>query len=174
MKNTIKTILPVSVLVMTFTFMGCKKDKYQLKRDYQPAGNYQPAGDYGNTTIQSKVFDNIETLVWVQANSDYEDTLKYPEITQSILDKGSVLVYLQWKKDTTTWWTLPYSETSAHIQVAYSVGYVRICSNVALGGVGSGALKFRVVLLTPAKRMANPRVNFNNYSEVKKAFNLKD
>ena len=94
--------------------------------------------------------------------------------TDPLLLTGVIFGQLGAKKDTTTWWTLPYSETSAHIQVAYSVGYVRICSNVALGGVGSGALKFRVVLLTPAKRMANPRVNFNNYSEVKKAFNLKD
>jgi hypothetical protein len=170
MKNTIKTILASALLVMTFTIFGCrKKDDDGM---YQPIGNYQPAGDYGNTTIQSKVFDNYETFQFVIANNDYEDTLKYPAITQSVLDKGSVMVYMQLKTDTTTWWTLPYSNSAAHFQIAYSVGMVRVCCDVNPGFANT--LKFRVVLLSPTIRMANPTVNFNKYSEVKKVFNLKD
>jgi hypothetical protein len=174
MKNTIKTILAVSVLVMTLPFIGCKKEKYQLKGDYQTAGNYQPAGNYGNTIIESKIFDDFEELKWVQANLQYEDTLKYPAITQSVLDKGSVIVYMKLSNDSTTWYTLPFtSSPGVVLQPALNLGMVRICCNKSLSS-GSIKMKFRVVIFAAANRAANPKVNFNNYLEVKKTFNLID
>jgi len=169
MKNTIKTILFLTVLVMTFTFCACKKHDHSM---LQPKGDYEPAGDFGNTNIQSKIFDNNETFQWVLANGDWEDTLKYPALTQTILDKGSVLVYMQWSNDSTSWLTLPYSNPAAHFQVASSVGRVRICCDSNPNG--SIKFKFKVVLLSPAARMAYPNVNFNDYSAVKRTFNLQD
>lgn len=94
-----------------------------------------------------------------------------PAITQDIVDKGVVLVYVR-NTSTTSWFALPFSEAGTTISLAaFRVGFIDIKSNVAVSG-----LDFRVVVLAGTSittlMVSHPGINIYNYNQLAKALNL--
>ena len=85
--------------------------------------------------------------------------LEIPEITQSIIDSGSVMVYFE--GDTGEWWQLPFSvpidETDSNINVdylymyesMYKLGslYFHKSSSTAMNWTSTGSFKIKVVII---------------------------
>ncbi|MFH0893729.1 MAG: hypothetical protein V2A54_04775 [Bacteroidota bacterium] len=178
MKKMNFKIAAFAALAIALLVGGCKKDDdsmYQLKGDYQPKGNYQPAGNYGNANIVSNQF----TVTWTLSAPAYYCTIYDGNITQSIVDNGSVEVYMS--NGSGGWIALPYTMpmSSTYASTYTPVHY--------LGGVtvwkydtdytqasDPGTTTFKVVCVSYAGKIANPNLNWNDYNEVKNAFNLKD
>lgn len=94
-----------------------------------------------------------------------------PAITQDIVDKGVVLVYVR-NTSTTSWFALPFNEAGTTISLAaFRVGFIDIKSSVAASG-----LDFRVVVLAGTNlttlMVAHPGVNINNYDQLAKVLNI--
>jgi hypothetical protein len=172
MKKTIKTITTVIAglaLTLGLTLTSCQKG------ETGPAG---PAGTNGTNGNANVVSSSITTSAWSYVSPSWEMTFTYPAITQNILDKGAVLVYVQ---SGTNYYQLPYT---LYPQNTYSRTYTFVHY---LGGLkvfvtdsdltqpsNPGSLTFKVVVIAASQIDENPNVNYDNYEEVKKAFNLKD
>jgi hypothetical protein len=96
-----------------------------------------------------------------------------PAITQSIVDQGTVMVYVRNTGTTTGWYPLPYSQGSSTISLYdFKVGQVDLQANY---GQAAG-LDFRIIVISGTAvtqlNFANPHLNFNNYDQVAAALNL--
>ena len=149
-------IYPLIALIIAFS--GCAKD-----------GKTGPAGANGNANVQSSTFTN-QGFAYVSANNDYEINMSVAAITQTVLDRGSMMVYLQAASATNGWVALPASIAGVELNVAFYLGSAQVVSTVA----SSGLFNLRVVVIPPSARIKNPNVNWKNYEEVKEIFNLKD
>ena len=155
---------------------SCQKDKYQ------PKGDYQPAGDYGNGTI---TYSNTVNLTgWT---SDYDDGTNFTfhidvlwsSITSWVKDNGIVMVYA---KSGAEWVALPANFSGSGYSISYNfsfdVGKVTIEASgydtPSPNTVDFDGTLVRIVVISEAGKLANPNVNYNDYNEVKRIFNLKD
>ncbi|HWZ05272.1 MAG TPA: hypothetical protein VNX40_16755, partial [Mucilaginibacter sp.] len=99
--------------------------------------------------------------------------LSIPAITQDIVDEGTVLVYLRNTGSSGSWYSVPYSEAGNTIDLSdFGVGYVDLKANFTL----ANAFDFRIVVISGSGltnlNVANPHLNFKNFSEVSKALRL--
>jgi hypothetical protein len=100
-------------------------------------------------------------------------TFSVPAITQSIVDQGSVMVYVRNTGTTLGWYPLPYSESGNTISLSdFVVGAIDLKANFTQ----TNAFDFRIVVISGTGltqiNVANPHLNFNNYSEVAAALHL--
>lgn len=152
----------MTLVLCLLVVVSCKKDDDSA---YQPKGNYP--------TIYTKQF----TVTWTQNAPGYYCLLTDANITQDVVDKGDVVVYLS--NDNGGWIALPITMpiTSTYATTLTPVHY--------LGGItvwaydtdmqqtaDPGPTTFKVVIISAVARLANPTLNVNNYEEVKKMFNL--
>ena len=160
-------------LVITLFFIGGLLTINSCKKDDDSA--YQLKGNYGNANIYSSQY----TVTWtINAPAYYCDISDY-NITQAVLDYGSVQVYMSTGTD--GWIALPYtipisSSYSTTYIFAHYLGSVRVVkSDTDYTQTGNpGTTTFKIVCISASGRKANPNVNLRNYEEVKKAFNLVD
>jgi len=169
MKKTIKTITSVIAglaLTLGLTLTSCKK------------GDTGPAGKDGKDGNANVVSSSITSSNWSYVGNSWEITFTYPAITQDIVDRGAVLVYLQvsggYNQLPLTLY--PSSSYSRTYEVAYSTGIVKIfCTDSDLTQpTNPGSQKFKIVVISASQRNANPNVNYDDYTEVKKVFKIKD
>jgi len=147
-------------------FTGCKK------------GDTGPAGANGTNGNANVVSSSLTTSAWTYVSPSWEMTFTYPAITQNILDNGAVLVYVQ---QGSNYYQLPYtfypaSTYSRTYTFVHYLGGMKVFvtdSDLTMPS-NPGSLTFKVVVIAASQRMANPNVNYDNYNEVKKAFDLKD
>jgi hypothetical protein len=97
-----------------------------------------------------------------------------PAITADIVNDGIVLVYIRPTGNTTSWYSLPYSEAGTNISLSdYGVGYVDIKSSISETGID-----FRFVVIAgtslTALQLSHPGVNVSDYNSVKAALNLRN
>ncbi len=162
-------------LSMTFLFASCGKDGKD--------GAVGPQGPAGNANVSSTTI-NVAATDWVTQGSGpadrwYSAYLSVPSITQAVLDRGLVMVY--WNLWTTEYVALPHLATfqnlgdSRHFTPFHYVGGVRIeVVNIDRTRASRpDAAKFKVVVI-PAGLRKMPKVDWNNYAEVAKTFNLPD
>ena len=156
-------------LVCGLLFTGCKKG------DTGPAG---PAGTNGTNGNANVVSSSITSSNWVYSSPSWGISFTYPAITQDIIDKGAVLVYLKVgsaynQLPLTIYQSATYSST---YEVSTIVGGLTIFATDSdlTQPNNPGSKTFKIVVIAASQRMANPNVNYGNYNEVKKAFNLKD
>jgi hypothetical protein len=142
------------------TLNSCKKDD---------DSGFQPKGNYGNANVQGTIFYN-QGFAYVSEDGYYEINLNVPALTQKVLDGGAVEVYMQAATDNGGWITLPATVGSMPIVVIYALNQVVLMDNTA----STGLFNIKVVIISSAARKANPNVNWNNYNEVKKVFNLSE
>ncbi|MDP9081401.1 MAG: hypothetical protein M3O71_28650 [Bacteroidota bacterium] len=96
-----------------------------------------------------------------------------PAITQSIVDNGTVLVYLRNTGSSTGWFAIPYAEAGHTIDFNdYGVGYIDLKANFTQ----AAGIDFRVVVIPGTSvtvlNATNPNLNIRNFSEVAKALHL--
>ena len=169
MKKSITIILGAAVLMADFG--ACKKDEYQPKGDYQPKGNYGNANVIsGTVTISNWTYDG--------ANKEYTATVIDNDITQKVVDAGTVMVYVY---DGGVNIALPvtiYPSSSYSSTVYFAYGLQQVIISVQDSDLtqpnNPGTLTFRIVKVAPAAMQAHPEVDYKNYAEVKNAFGLQD
>lgn len=177
MKSILKAVGLLILASGLFFMSSCRKDKYQ------PKGYYQPAGDYGNTAINSFTFlpDNWMIDDTTGNNFQYVTFKDWSGITQSVIDNGAVMAYIG---NGTAWIALPVTTADSKFgtlsfSYIYSQGSITILLhgydlNVETTPNDFSGLKFKIVTITGVGLGANPELDYTNYTEVKKAFNLKD
>jgi len=168
-QKTMTVVFAGLALTLGLTLTSCKKG------DTGPAGTAGTNGTNGNANVVSS---SLTTSAWTYVSPSWEMTFTYPAITQSILDKGAVLVYV---KSGNNYYQLPFTFYPA---ATYSQSYevetylgglkVYVTDSDLTQPTNPGSLTFKVVVIAASQRLANPNVNYDNYDDVKKAFNLQD
>jgi hypothetical protein len=170
MKTTTKFLYVATILALFISLYACKG----------PAGDVGPAGPAGATGATgatgpagSSGAIYSEWITPTFSSTTFSATLTAPKLTQEILDRGAVHVYI---KGTSLIFPLPYTDIDSlgrvpfHLDFAAGVGRIVIFTTAPVSG-----LPFRYVLIPgsiPAGRRA--AIDFNNYEAVKKEFDLKD
>lgn len=152
------------MIASVLTTFSCKKG------DPGPQGLPGTNGKDGNANVQSFSFT---TSAWILVGSYWYYDYNLPSGTNM---NGGVFMYLQ---SGTTYAALPLTVNDEEYLYSYdtSAGQVEADVQSASGSTAisnPGFLGFKIVIIPPAQRLANPNVNYKNYEEVKAAFNLKD
>jgi hypothetical protein len=105
-------ILTVLFAVFSLYFASCAKDG-----EIGPAGNDGTNGKDGNANVTTTIGTNLVWQDWSGASKVRAVTISVPSITQSIIDKGAVMVYSS--NDKTVWIPLPmnYGDISKYYQI---------------------------------------------------------
>ena len=165
MKKTI--VLVFIVIAVMLTSNGCKKPKDGATGPQGPAGTNGNANVIGSTLYtDSGSWRPIST--W-----GFSTEFTLGAITQAVVDKGVVMVY---EELGTGWMALPYTYGIVSRSFSFDVGTIkiRIINTDLSNATNPGAIGYRFVVITSSNRIAHPNVNYKNYEEVKKTFNLQD
>ena len=164
-----KTIL-TSLTVLVIIFSGCTKE-----------GPQGPVGPQGNANVSSETF-TVTPAQWFlsdtvpgQANHILYVDFAIAAITQSIIDKGAVIVYSRKTNDLIP---LPFSYQSTTTQVYYTddvyPGGAEV--QVQLGNFNTPTISsnedFKIVVINGSYRLAHPEINWKNKEEVMLALQL--
>lgn len=162
--NTLKFGL-LALLTGTMLFSSCKKEKEK----------------YGNTKLSSS--KTVTLTYWTSdfddgTNYEFSSTVSWSDISQSVIDKGAVMVYIQQDAE---WIALPYSNIEYYNGLSFnfsiSTGKVKI---IADGFENTGSLStsdfsgyvVRIVAISPAQIQANPNLDLTDYKAVSKTLHL--
>ena len=142
-------------------------------------------GKDGNANVQGRVF-SFQPSEWVKkpygtsGKYDYSVSAALPEITKSVVDKGMVVAYRGNGSGGYTAIPLSYAFEGASKVYVISYDIVHYVGGVTIWKGDSDGLTiapssvemYKVVVVTPQGRIANPDLNYKNYAEVAKAFDL--
>lgn len=136
-------------------------------------------GKDGKVNVTSQTFS---TGSWSSNSSFWYKQLSCPDLTQDNINSAAVSVY--WGTTANNWTALPYTYVSS---TNYFMNFVTTVGNVEIrwyyNGIGIGdtpdqefgkTVSFKVVIIPPGAKKANPDVDMNNYQEVKEAYNIAD
>ena len=142
-------------------------------------------GKDGNANVVGKVFtfqvaDWTKVTYGTMGKYDYGIAVKVPEITQSVVDKGMVVAYRSNGNGAFTALPASYAFEGASKVYVISFSVIHGLGRVTFYRSDSDGLTlppteaetYKIVVITPQGRIANPNVNYNDYAEVAKAFNL--
>lgn len=160
--KTMTTVFAGVALTFGLAFTSCKKG------DTGPAG---PAGTNGTNGVANIQTGTVTTnnSTWSLDNSDnsYNATLTYAAITQSVIDKGTVQVFIS-DGTGSEWLALPFSYGIVQYNYSYKLGQVLLSVTLSSGNAPNnpGGQQFKVVVIPPASKSTIPS-NTNN--EIKEA-----
>ena len=164
MKKSITTssAFAIVAIAVALTFSACKKG------DTGPAGK---DGKDGNANVIGT--NNVTISSWSSGGTNWTATITVAGITQSIIDKGSVSVFVQYGSD---WWSMPDINGKNSMQYGFGVGYVNLLNQNSDGTLPTnpGSKTFRVVFISASAKEANPNVNWQDYNQVKQLMHLAD
>lgn len=166
MKNKIKFIIAFISIIMISN--GCRKDKEG------PMGPQGTAGTNGNANVIGTISISTNSNNWTPISTwGFSTEFNLGTITQSVIDKGVVMVYEQ---SGSSWIALPYTYGILSRAFTFSLGEIKIyVQNTDLStATNPGVVTYRFVVISPSNRMAHSSINYENYEQVKKEFNLKD
>jgi hypothetical protein len=179
MKNLFKKIAILSVAMLVF---GCSEDGATGATGATGAngingtnGTNGTNGQDGNANVTGIADVTTTSTSWTPNGTTFwSTTIQIPEITQAVFDRGIVSVFRKFNSG--IWNAIPYSYVNVSWNHGFFVGGINIfCSSVNGNAINDPAVQnFRVVIITPSNRLANPDTNWNNYDEVKTALKLKD
>ena len=168
---TLKTLAMGITAVMILT-TSCTKEG--------PVGPQGPAGINGTngSSNVSSFTANTTTSSWgVNASHSYEldASFSVPAITADVVNNGTIQVFIG---DGTgnQWSAMPFSLTGVEFNYTYSLQTIifQVTQSNMNPPNNPGTQQFKIVVIPSAMRKAHPNVNYHNYEEVKKVFNLKD
>jgi hypothetical protein len=141
MKNlTIKTLL-LAIPFLLLSLVACKKDVAG------PKGDPGIDGGKGNLKKSERTF-TVQASSWINTSGYYSTVVYCPEISNDVISKGEVEVYM---KVGTQWWNLPY--LVGDIVMHQSIEFEKLHLNYSrIHGVppsSPGAVTFRIVVYTP-------------------------
>ena len=150
-----------------------------------PQGASGTSGKDGNANVQGRIF-TFQPSEWIKkpygtaGKYNYSVAAIVSEITQSVVDKGMIIAYRS--NGGGGYVALPsnYSfEANSktyvlNTDIVHYVGGVTFWRSDSDGFTlaPSSTEMYKVVVVTPQGRIANPDVNYKNYAEVAKAFDL--
>jgi len=134
--------LRLTLLIICLLFFSCKKNVPG------PQGDKGTAGSQGNLKITTTIGS---PTIWTPINKGWKSYMTVPEITQSVIEKGEVEVYVQVGN---TWWKLPYAVKNLFTKVTVEKDYLNFEYTVIHDEVppNPGTLNFRVVITEPVTR----------------------
>jgi Collagen triple helix repeat (20 copies) len=138
-----------------------------------PAGPTGATGSAGATGPAGPAGPGAESFLLVNQSILLTGTrFNVPAITQAIVDQGVVMIYLRPTGSSSSYYSLPYSDSGTTITMSdYGVGYVDIKSSVSETG-----LDFRIVVIAGTAlttlELTHPGINVNDYSQVASALRL--
>jgi hypothetical protein len=169
------------VLVIALLAMSCSKDGSDGAIGATGAtganGSNGTNGTNGNANVIGTNTVSVPPSSWTSSagNTVWITTLSAVAITQTIVDRGTVSVFFQ---SGSGWIALPYSNPQNHYftNFGFALGVVQLAISTESGYVlnSPGTNVFRVVVISPSNKMANPSTNWNDYQQVKQALNLVD
>ena len=132
--KTITSVMAGLVLTLGLTVTSCKKG------DTGAAGK---DGKDGNANVIGT--NNVTISSWTSPGTSWTATITVAGITQSIVDKGTVSVFVQYGNE---WWSLPDINGKNSMQFGYGVGYVSLINVNSDATLPSnpGSKTFRIVL----------------------------
>ncbi len=169
MKNTITHKLFMLAFIFITVFNSCKK------------GETGTPGKDGSANVTSYTYS---VPSWTYSSPYYFVNLSVPSITADNISTAGVMAYFNTTGN--QWFALPY--TQYHSPSNYYMGFTTGISNVQITWVYDSSLSsgddpntfyatkvlYKVVVIPPSAKSLKPNVDYNNYNEVKAAFNLKD
>jgi hypothetical protein len=135
-KKLIYKIIPV---LLTFTFC--------TKQVPGPQGDPGDPGKMGNAKQSSRVI-SLYAAGWDFNGGYYTNDINLPEITDAVISKGDVKVYIRVGN---AWWSLPYAVGDIITQMSIEKGILHLKYYKIHGGPppAPGALNFRIVTVVP-------------------------
>ena len=143
---------------MGLTLSSCKKG------DTGPAGPVGSNGTNGVANIQTTtVTSNNNSWVFDSVGNSYDATITYTAITQAVVDRGTVQVFLG-SGNGTEWLALPFSYGIAQYLFSYSLGKVDITATLSNNAIPNnpGGQQFKVVVIPPASKSSQQQPNETN------------
>lgn len=169
-----KTKLLLFAMTIAVILSACKGDKGDLGPQGS-AGPQGPTGPQGNANVHTFT---VTTSNWILSGVTYYTSINVSSITQSIVDNGVVLVYMD---ASGAWLALPvtivpsasYSSTYRYYHYLGGVEIDKTDTDLTTPG-NPGTKTFKIAVIAGSIVRDNPNVDYNNYSEVKATFNLQD
>lgn len=162
-------------LVVALFAMSCSKDG--VAGPAGPAGTNGINGTNGTNGNANVIGTNTVTISsWTSlaSGSLWYTSLSATGITQSIVDRGMVSVFIQISSG--SWTAMPYTIGNTSWFYDFGVGFINIYKTNTNAAViaNPGLQTFRVVIISPSNKMANPNTDWNDYNQVKQALHLVD
>jgi len=151
-----KQILLVALSATTF-ISSCQKGE---KGDTGPAGTN---GTNGNANV---IGTNTVTVAWQLSSGIYVAGITAQGITQEIVDKGLVMVFIKYGNQ---WVPLPDISGKNSTVYAYEVGRIDLINSNSDGSIPAypSNSTFRVVIIPANAKMTNPNGKWTDYNFVR-------
>lgn len=172
------------IAIFAFVNQSCKKPGCMdsnatnyLKSATKDDGSCKYPADNIKSTIVT-----LNTSNWLYGNPYYYATINWGEITQDIVDNGTVLVFMKGNSNN-YWYALPFvwyinSSYSESLTYEYTTGSVEIdvydSDLTATAYIYPNPFKIVVISNAGRKEMEANHIDKNNYQQVKNFFNLTD
>lgn len=162
-------LINACLLMLGLLFFSCAKEEIQ-----GPKGEPGTPGGGGNAGINASSIFTVTSTQWQKtADSAWAYSINTSLITQEIVDKGVVKVYVQIG---TAWWELPYTEGDLFTQCGFDVGFANLHFADIHGGMPPrpSTAAYRVITISEVARAANPSINWGKYEEVIRLINANE
>lgn len=167
-----KNLIYLAILVLSVSISSCSKEGPIGPAGPQgpqgPTGTTGPAGQDASVPVSTTLY--VNNWVYSASAPSYMASISVPAITQNVLDRGIVAAYVSngsggWIALPMTWYpTTTYSYTYSCV---HALGYLHVHRTDSDGiAVNPGGQTFKIVVIPPAFRMANPNLNWENYAEI--------
>lgn len=168
MGRLFKTLTILCIMGLAIT--SCKKKT--VEGPTGPTGPQGGQGIKGNANVTNTTF-TISS--WTASGYAYvSDYLPLPNLDSTAFVSGVVMSYYM---ESSSFYPLPFNDGDYMLQPEYGLNYMRLYfyknDHSAISNPGPGFV-IRVVIVPPAKKIGHSNINYNNYSEVKSAFSLKE
>jgi hypothetical protein len=147
MKRSFQLITLAAVLTcaLGILFSACKKEEIP-----GPKGEAGTNGVGGNANITSTNTFVVNVAQWTPDSANFMQTLtlSFPELTQTVVDKGGVKVY---KQTGTTWAELPLVYGDLFTQYGFDVGHLYLQYINIEGGstpLAPATARYRMVIVS--------------------------
>lgn len=174
--KTVVTLISGVIVCLGLTFTSCKKAE---KGEMGPQGVAGTNGTNGNANVKTMTV-TVTAADWTASGSGgmQSTVITNTNITQDIIDKGAVMVYMVNAGQTSALPLMMYPSSSYGINMQFTASLNSLAITIQrtdlAAAVNPGTLTYKIVTIAASARMQNPNVNYNNYEEVKKAFNLSE
>ncbi len=173
MKTT--KLISMAALGAVLAMTACSKDGApgaqgpQGPRGY--AGVNGTNGYDGNANVIGTNSLTTASSLWTASGTGWMYDLTATDITQAVVDKGIVQVFIQYG---TEWWSLPDLNGINETLFGYSVGHVKLLNKNSDGSQATnpGGQTFRVVIITASNLAAHPNTDWTKYAVIKPLLNL--
>lgn len=155
-----KFLKPLSIVLILLLFTAFEKEG--------------PRGPEGNANVLSGTYIISN---WSYSEPSFVGDITVPDITQDIIQNGAILVYIETGEGTFSQLPLTFYQSdnySTSLEVVTALQKVHIIwtdSDLATPLLPP-ALNFKVVTIAASTRLAHPELDFSNYKDVVRTFEL--